>query len=111
MPGRRERRRSPTRGPAPTSKERSTARTATGRGSALVAIIVNTVVASSTVVAPVVAAALFPERMERRLVATRDWLTGNAAVIGAGLVILIGGPGHRRRAQRVIREARCGTAS
>jgi len=59
--------------------------------SALVAIIVYTLVASSTVVAPVVAAALFPERMEPRLVATRDWLTGNAAVIGAGFVILIGG--------------------
>jgi len=58
---------------------------------ALVAIVVYTVVASSTVVAPVVAAALFPERMEPRLVAARDWLTGHAAVIGAGFLILIGG--------------------
>jgi hypothetical protein len=59
--------------------------------SALVAIIVYTVVASSSVVAPVVAFALFPGRMESRLVATRDWLTGHAAVIGAGFVILVGG--------------------
>jgi hypothetical protein len=59
--------------------------------SAFVAIIVYTVVASSTVMAPVVAAALFPERMEPRLVAIRDWLTGNAAAIGAGFLILVGG--------------------
>jgi hypothetical protein len=57
----------------------------------LVAILVYTVVASSTVVAPVVALALFPDRMEPRLVATRDWLTGHAAGIGAGFLVLVGG--------------------
>ena len=57
----------------------------------LVATLVYTAVASSTVVVPVVAAALFPARVEPWLVAAREWLRNYAAAIGAGFLILVGG--------------------
>lgn len=56
----------------------------------LIAIIVYTVFATSTVVAPTLATVLLPDRMEPRLVAARDWISAHGASMTAVVMILIG---------------------
>ena len=56
----------------------------------LIAIIVYTVFATSTVVAPTLATVLLPDRMEPRLVAARDWISAHGASMTAVAMILIG---------------------
>lgn len=63
----------------------------------LVAIAVYTAIATSTVVVPTVATVLFPDRMEPRLVAARDWIAAQGAaltgvaMVGVGVVVLVAG--------------------
>jgi hypothetical protein len=54
------------------------------------AIVVFTVVATSTVVVPVVLTFLSPTRMGPRLGAAREWLTGNGATLTAVTMLGIG---------------------
>jgi hypothetical protein len=56
----------------------------------LILIAVYTAVSTSTVVAPTLATVFFPERMEPRLVAARDWLGAHGAAVTGVLVTLIG---------------------
>ena len=56
----------------------------------LIAIIVYTVFATFTVVAPTLATVFLPDRMEPRLVAARDWISAHGASMTAVVMILIG---------------------
>jgi hypothetical protein len=56
----------------------------------LVVIAVYTAIATSTVVIPIVATALFPRYMEPRLLAARDWITAHGALLTAAIMILVG---------------------
>lgn len=49
-----------------------------------------TAIATSTVVAPILATLLSPDRMEPRLITARDWLTANGSVVTAVILLLIG---------------------
>jgi Sap, sulfolipid-1-addressing protein len=53
-------------------------------------ILVYTAIATSTVVAPALATVFFPDRMEPRLVAARDWVTAHGTVVTGSVVILVG---------------------
>jgi hypothetical protein len=55
-----------------------------------VLIAIYTLVATSTVAGPVLATLLLPERMEPRVVATRDFITAHGAAVTASIMILIG---------------------
>jgi Sap-like sulfolipid-1-addressing protein len=61
-----------------------------GAAESLVMIAVYTAIATSTVSVPTVMTLLFPERMEPRLNAAREWLTRNGLLITAVVMILIG---------------------
>ncbi len=56
----------------------------------LVLLVSYTAIGTCTVVLPVVATMLFPERMEPRLVTAKDWIAANATAVGATILILIG---------------------
>jgi hypothetical protein len=56
----------------------------------LILILVYTAIATSTVVAPALATVFFPDRMEPRLVAARDWVTAHGAAVTGVVVILVG---------------------
>jgi hypothetical protein len=56
----------------------------------LILIAVYTAVSTSTVVVPTLATVFFPDRMEPRLVAARDWIGAHGAVVTGVLVTLIG---------------------
>jgi len=56
----------------------------------LIAIAVYTAVATSTVVAPTLATVFFPDRMETRLVASRDWITAHGPAVTGVVMVLIG---------------------
>jgi Sap, sulfolipid-1-addressing protein len=53
-------------------------------------IIVYTLIATSTVVAPIIAFFVAPRRMEPRLVAARDWLTANGRILTSIMMFMIG---------------------
>lgn len=55
-----------------------------------IAIGIYTIVGASTVAVPVIATLAAPERMEPRLLAGREWITRNSAVITALIMVLIG---------------------
>jgi Sap-like sulfolipid-1-addressing protein len=57
----------------------------------VILIALYTAVSTSTVVAPTLATVFFPDRMEPRLVAARDWLGAHGAAVTGVLVTLIGG--------------------
>ncbi|BDV31246.1 GAP family protein [Microbacterium terricola] len=57
---------------------------------ALIAIVVYTVIAGSTVAVPIVGTLLAPEKMEPRLVGTRTWLGRNGEALGSIIGIVIG---------------------
>jgi amino acid transporter len=61
-----------------------------GAGESLVMIALYTAIATSTVSIPTVLTLLFPERMEPRLNAARQWLTRNGLLITAVVMMLIG---------------------
>jgi hypothetical protein len=56
----------------------------------LLVIAFYTAIATSTVVAPTLATVFFPERMEPRLVASRDWITAHGAVATGVVMVLVG---------------------
>ena len=56
----------------------------------LILIAVYTVIATSTVVAPILATVFFPTWMEPRLVVARDWISGHGAAVTGVLMVLIG---------------------
>ncbi|MEU1971304.1 GAP family protein [Microbacterium sp. NPDC019599] len=56
----------------------------------LVAIALYTVIGASTVAVPIIAMSASPERMEPRLINSRDWLTRNGEVITSIILLLIG---------------------
>lgn len=56
----------------------------------LVLIIFYTAIATCTVVVPIVATILFPNRMEPRLVAAKGWIAAHSTAVGATIMILIG---------------------
>ena len=56
----------------------------------LIAIIVYTAFATSTVVAPTLATVFLPDRMEPRLVVARDWISAHGASMTGVVMILVG---------------------
>jgi len=57
----------------------------------LVLVVLYTAIASCTVVVPIVVTILFPRQMEPRLLAAKGWIAAHSTVIGATILILIGG--------------------
>ncbi|MGH3306197.1 MAG: GAP family protein [Nocardioides sp.] len=53
-------------------------------------IVVYTAIATSTVVVPTLATVFFPERMEPRLVAARDWVSAHGTAVTGAVMILVG---------------------
>jgi Sap, sulfolipid-1-addressing protein len=53
-------------------------------------IIIYTLIATSTVVAPIIAFFVAPRRMEPRLVSARDWLTANGRILTSIMMFMIG---------------------
>ena len=53
-------------------------------------ILVYTVIATSTVVAPTLATVFFPDRMEPRLVTARDWVSAHGTAVTGAIMILVG---------------------
>jgi Sap, sulfolipid-1-addressing protein len=59
-------------------------------GEAAVLIGIYTVIATSTVVVPIMASLIAPRRMEPRLIAARDWLAHNGRVLTSSMMFMIG---------------------
>jgi hypothetical protein len=59
-------------------------------GEAAVGIAIYTVLAASTVVVPIIATLLAPNRAEPRLVAAQAWLTKNGGIVAALMLFMIG---------------------
>jgi hypothetical protein len=57
---------------------------------ALVAILVYTLIGSSTVVVPIIATLVAPRKMEPRLTSARSWIARNGEVLTGIIVIMIG---------------------
>lgn len=56
----------------------------------LLLVTVYTAIATCTVVVPILATILFPQRMEPRLVGAKGWIAGHSTAVGASMLILIG---------------------
>ncbi len=61
-----------------------------GSDESLVLIVLYTAIATCTVVVPIVATILFPQRMEPRLVAAKGWIAAHSGAVGATILILVG---------------------
>ena len=57
---------------------------------ALLLIVIYTVIATSTVVVPIVASLVAPRRVEHRLLAARDWMTHNGRLLTSLMMFMIG---------------------
>jgi Sap, sulfolipid-1-addressing protein len=57
---------------------------------AVLLIIIYTAMATSTVVAPIVASFVAPRRMEPKLISARDWLTTNGRILTSVMMFMIG---------------------
>jgi len=57
----------------------------------LVLVVLYTAIASCTVVVPIVVTVLFPRQMEPRLVSAKGWIAAHSTVVGATILILVGG--------------------
>jgi Sap, sulfolipid-1-addressing protein len=57
---------------------------------AVVLIAIYTVIASSTVVVPILGSLLAPQRMEPKLVAVRDWMAHNGRLLTSAMMFMIG---------------------
>ena len=53
-------------------------------------IAIYTLVATSTVVVPITASLIAPQRMEPRLIAARDWLARNGRILTSSMAFMIG---------------------
>ena len=60
------------------------------RDETAVAIAVYTLVATSTVLVPIVLTLAAPQRMEPRLVAARGWMAANGQLLSAGIMLAVG---------------------
>jgi hypothetical protein len=59
-------------------------------GEAAVLVAIYTVIATSTVVVPIVASLLAPRQMEPKLLAARDWMTHNGRLLTSLMMFVIG---------------------
>ncbi|MFF1875781.1 GAP family protein, partial [Kitasatospora herbaricolor] len=59
-------------------------------GEATIVVIVYVVVAASTVSVPIIASLIQPDKTERRLVRTREWIATNNRIVSILILILIG---------------------
>ncbi|MFD4421266.1 GAP family protein [Agromyces sp. NPDC058484] len=59
-------------------------------GQSVVAILVYTIIGSSTVAVPIIVSLAAPERMEPRLLSAKDWITRNNGAITSLILALIG---------------------
>jgi len=59
-------------------------------GEAAVLMVIYTVIASSTVVIPIVASLLARRKVEPTLLSTRDWISANGRVLTAAMMFMIG---------------------
>ena len=59
-------------------------------GEAAVLVAIYTVIATSTVVIPIVASLLAPRQVEPKLLAARDWMTHNGRLLTSLMMFLIG---------------------
>jgi Sap, sulfolipid-1-addressing protein len=57
---------------------------------ALVLIVIYTVIATSTVVVPIVASLVAPRRVEPKLIATRNWMSHNGRLLTSLIMFMIG---------------------
>jgi hypothetical protein len=57
---------------------------------ALLLIVIYTVIATSTVVVPIVASLVAPRRVEPKLLAARDWMTHNGRLLTSLMMFMIG---------------------
>jgi hypothetical protein len=57
---------------------------------AVLLIIIYTVIATSTVVVPILASFAAPRRMEPKLISVRDWLTINGRILTSVMMFMIG---------------------
>jgi hypothetical protein len=57
---------------------------------AVVAVVIYTLIASSTVALPIVGTLAAPKRMEPRLIATNEWMLRNGASVTSLIVVVIG---------------------
>ena len=59
-------------------------------GEAAVLIGIYTLIATSTVVIPIMASLIAPSRIEPRLLAARDWLAHNGKTLTSSMMFMIG---------------------
>ena len=59
-------------------------------GESAVAILIYTVIGCSTVAVPIIVTLAAPERMEPRLISSKEWIGRNSGVVTALILILIG---------------------
>ena len=57
---------------------------------AVLLIMIYTVIATSTVVVPIVASFVAPQRMEPKLISARDWLSANGRILTSTMMFMIG---------------------
>jgi Sap, sulfolipid-1-addressing protein len=57
----------------------------------LVLVVLYTAIATCTVVIPIAVTLLFPRQMEPRLISAKDWIATHSTVVGATILIAIGG--------------------
>lgn len=57
---------------------------------AVLLIIIYTAIASSTVVVPIIASLIAPQRMEPKLISARDWLIVNGRIVTSVMMFMIG---------------------
>jgi hypothetical protein len=59
-------------------------------GEALLLIAIYTVIATSTVVVPIVASFVAPRQVEPKLIAARDWMAHNGRLLTSLMMLMIG---------------------
>jgi hypothetical protein len=57
---------------------------------AILLIIIYTAIATSTVVVPIIASLIAPQRMEPKLISARDWLIVNGRIVTSVMMFMIG---------------------
>jgi hypothetical protein len=57
---------------------------------AVLLIIIYTAIATSTVVVPIIASLIAPQRMEPKLISARDWLIVNGRIVTSVMMFMIG---------------------
>jgi len=61
-----------------------------GPADTVVAVVVYTAIATSTVVVPILATTFFPQRMEPGLIRARDWITAHGVELTGAIMVLVG---------------------